>query len=42
MEPDLQITLKGLPEDMGLILSTTDDGQTYLHVPFRPETMPIL
>lgn len=28
--------------DMGLILSTTDDGQAYLHVPFRPKTMPIL
>lgn len=26
--------------DMGLILSTTEDGQAYLHVPFRPETTP--
>jgi hypothetical protein len=26
--------------DMGLILSTTDDGQAYLYVPFRPETTP--
>lgn len=26
--------------EMGLVLSTTDDGQTYVDVPFRPETTP--
>lgn len=26
--------------EMGLVLSTTDAGQTYVHVPFRPETIP--
>lgn len=26
--------------EMGLVLSTTDDGQTYVDVPFTPETTP--
>ena len=26
--------------EMGLVLPTTDDGQTYVHVPFTPETTP--
>jgi hypothetical protein len=27
---------------MGLVLSTTEDGQTYIDIPFRPETTPLL
>lgn len=37
---ELAGAIEGYYADMGLILSTTDDGQAYLDVPFRPETMP--
>lgn len=33
-------TIESYYADMGLILSTTEDGQAYLHVPFRPDTTP--
>ena len=37
---ELALTIENYYADMGLILSTTEDGQAYLHVPFRPETTP--
>lgn len=39
---DLAGALENYYATMGLILSTTDDGRAYVHVPFRPETTPML
>lgn len=36
----LAIVLERYCEDMGLIISTTKDGQAYVDVPFTPETTP--
>lgn len=37
---DLALSIENYYAEMGLILSTTEDGQAYLGVPFRPETTP--
>lgn len=36
----LAVALERYYAEMGLILSTTGDGQTYVDIPFRPETTP--
>lgn len=37
---ELAGTIENYYADMGLILSTTEDGQAYLNIPFRPDTTP--
>jgi hypothetical protein len=37
---DLALALENYYADMGLILSTTEDGRAYVDIPFRPETTP--
>ncbi len=39
---NLAIVLENYYAEMGLILSTTENGQMYVNVPFRPETTPFL
>lgn len=37
---ELALAIENYYVEMGLVLSTTEDGQAYLNVPFRPETTP--
>ena len=40
MYDDLAEVMESYYANMGMVLSTTDDGQAYADFPFRPETTP--